>query len=728
VVFQSSLHLDTLDQLVQEIKKRNDAYQGQRHNGKTSLSTVGIEIVSRGTVQSLPPHQEIDVAVFFSTSSSCVITAIFEEGKYIVDASKIEAMLFDIDDLVSVTSDDEVIPLCGFPLMTLPPVGLYSNAAAAGLSTMVVLDKALLEKCQSNNLLLLGNAGYPLWKTLLSIDFVLLQKGVRVVDFLVGDADNDVFSVTKNISSTTASLEEPLLSRPYFPISGPPRHLSELVASQQDISNPLKTLVVNVVGQVGAIKRATKKSLICSFAPPRKIKDTATKHKKRKICDIDGDIAGTDDRLNPLPWKCAFDDHPMTVELIFGKVFLQQFGPSKQGAAIIQSITVGQMLHIEARTNYGERHSLQKWIDHRSLDLIVTNCQILCNDDSHIESDIRENNQLPPGGSRTTPLSPNLSLDNLFVDDYVPINVVDDHESVERFAKDVNDQLQTLDKNGTAFIGIDCEWQPSEFMEDMNQPQPVLMLQISFHNLRRIHLLDLQQCISKPLQLTGAPIDGIEATLNACLCLLLGSPVLIKVGYQLSTDMKRLAASYPHMPCFHNVHAALEVASLIRKTLLITKQKKSRYIIMSLASMTLHYLGLTVSKECQLSDWSLRPLTQQQIKYAALDAAVSPVLVDKALGSIGAYITTASKKDPEDRNEEVDSTIPASPTIEGLENSKQLSKEIISWNFVPLKATKDKERIEILKAQHMVGPIWIATSSWVTGSHPPQLDDDSLSS
>jgi hypothetical protein len=28
----------------------------------------------------------------------------------------------------------------------------------------------------------------------------------------------------------------------------------------------------------------------------------------------------------------------------------------------------------------------------------------------------------------------------------------------------------------------------------------------------------------------------------------------------------------------------------------------------------------------------------------------------------------------------------------------------------------------------MVGPIWIATSSWVTGSHPPQLDDDSLSS
>ena len=255
----------------------------------------------------------------------------------------------------------------------------------------------------------------------------------------------------------------------------------------------------------------------------KRLEDLSRKRRKNK----DDDQAEAIDMMDSiLPWKCATDDQPMMVDLLFGKTFLHGHGASKQGEILIQSIKEGQLIQVEARTDVGDRQSLRKWTDHRCLDLIVSSCQILQRNDMNNDiASIKESLD----GSNSTSSSSDLSLHALF-SECPTINIVDDLESLDKFASDVIQQLNDLSINGTALIGIDCEWRPSEFMDEKDQPQPVLVLQISFHSLRSIHLVDLQQCISTPLQAPGTPMNEIESKLNKCLSQLFESPVLIKVG------------------------------------------------------------------------------------------------------------------------------------------------------------------------------------------------------
>jgi hypothetical protein len=249
-------------------------------------------------------------------------------------------------------------------------------------------------------------------------------------------------------------------------------------------------------------------------------------------------------------------------------------------------------------------------------------------------------------------------------------------------------------------VGIDCEWQPSQFM-DPGEPQPVLLMQISLQALQKVFLFDFQSLL-RPLLPPEDPMNEIEAAVSDVLSDLLSSKRILKVGYQLASDLRRIAASYPHVPCFQEVQSALEVSTLIKRILHITKQKKSRSITMSLARMTSHYLGKTVDKECQVSDWAARPLTQHQLDYAALDAAISPLLTEKVLESIQGRINGDK------------------PLIERWDGDEGLAKEIDSWRFFFLQ-TEDRNAIKKLQAKQIVGSSWIVTQNWITGSEPPKI-------
>ena len=121
---------------------------------------------------------------------------------------------------------------------------------------------------------------------------------------------------------------------------------------------------------------------------------------------------------------------------------------------------------------------------------------------------------------------------------------------------------------------------------------------------------------------------------------------------------------------------------------------------MSLARMASHYLGKTVDKTCQISEWKARPLTSSQKAYAALDAAVAPALAEKAYSSIDASIN------------------PGIPRIERWEGDEGLSKAIdcLRFSFVEIEDAKAAKK---LQAKQIVGDRWIAMQTWTVEQDAP---------
>ena len=88
------------------------------------------------------------------------------------------------------------------------------------------------------------------------------------------------------------------------------------------------------------------------------------------------------------------------------------------------------------------------------------------------------------------------------------------------------------------------------------------------------------------------------------------------------------------------------------------------------------------------------------MEYAALDAVIGPLVAEKALGSINATIGHDS------------------PRIERWDDDEGLAKIIESWKFVVL-PENDKIEIDRLNAKNIVGPSWVVSQKWITGSRAP---------
>ncbi|XP_020210985.1 Werner syndrome ATP-dependent helicase homolog isoform X1 [Cajanus cajan] len=152
----------------------------------------------------------------------------------------------------------------------------------------------------------------------------------------------------------------------------------------------------------------------------------------------------------------------------------------------------------------------------------------------------------------------------------------------------------------TSVVGLDAEWKPVR----RSFPR-VSVLQIACGD-STVFVLDL---LSLPLSSLWQPLRE-----------LLLSPDIFKLGFGFKQDLVYLSSTFSSHGGFDKVEPYLDIKNvynhLQHNKKHVSKQSKS------LSTICAEVLGFTLSKELQCSDWSCRPLTEEQITYAAMDAHI----------------------------------------------------------------------------------------------------------
>ena len=201
----------------------------------------------------------------------------------------------------------------------------------------------------------------------------------------------------------------------------------------------------------------------------------------------------------------------------------------------------------------------------------------------------------------------------------------------------------------------------------------------------------------------------LEAAASQTLEDMFSSQRLLKVGFQLGADLRRLASSYPHIPAFRMFNGVVEVAAIAKKAMQLKKERNTKYHTASLARVTEFLIGKTIDKHQQVSDWAVRPLSEEQIEYAALDAAVSPLLLEKSLQMAEAGIIT-----------EDESRSSSFLQLGRWEDDTMFTGAVMSWRFFVLDTSNDPgAAIRKLKAKRIVGDAYVVTQRWHTGGSLP---------
>jgi hypothetical protein len=178
-------------------------------------------------------------------------------------------------------------------------------------------------------------------------------------------------------------------------------------------------------------------------------------------------------------------------------------------------------------------------------------------------------------------------------------------------------------------IGIDAEWRPDACGYAQSKCS-LLQLACDTH----VFLFDL-------MELSIGDLDELFSHLFS-------SPSVLKLGFALDGDVRRLQWSFPDVTCFNVVENVVdfhhddvigETTTPVMTDIGTEEEKqqkeeelraaKKRRRHRGLSAFTEEILGSPLNKTQQKSDWEKRPLTPQQIKYAALDAYCLLMLHDR---------------------------------------------------------------------------------------------------
>ena len=169
-----------------------------------------------------------------------------------------------------------------------------------------------------------------------------------------------------------------------------------------------------------------------------------------------------------------------------------------------------------------------------------------------------------------------------------------------------------------AVVALDAEWRPTS----REYTSPVSLLQIGTRD-DGVFLVDMLQICHMDRQDT---LTEAQMLLSDFFEYLFGNHRIVKLGFGLRYDIKRMAESYPWMPCFQKHDACIKpilshVDVLILARLSTFANNNIGFKKIGLSSLCSKILHKYLEKEEQLSDWGQRPLTESQKEYAVADVA-----------------------------------------------------------------------------------------------------------
>jgi len=232
-------------------------------------------------------------------------------------------------------------------------------------------------------------------------------------------------------------------------------------------------------------------------------------------------------------------------------------------------------------------------------------------------------------------------LDNLRIRDILSSNSNGDQHTYELVDSDVGvcvfeyaveEMIAALDANGSDESshpesderiiqnswGLDCEWRPSRLPGEHN---PVATLQLS--SLTRAFVVDVQALCQTKIQDTSTQLTATEKALSIALTKMFRNKRIRVLGFGIAQDITKLAASFPHMPCFREIHSVLDLHTVRRAVY----PRAPKQYMSSLQKTVAICLKKRLDKTEQCSKWDVRPLRSSQLEYASLDAAVLPTLL-----------------------------------------------------------------------------------------------------
>jgi exonuclease 3'-5' domain-containing protein 2 len=163
-------------------------------------------------------------------------------------------------------------------------------------------------------------------------------------------------------------------------------------------------------------------------------------------------------------------------------------------------------------------------------------------------------------------------------------------------------ELETYAENLLAtqtVMAMDVEWRPGA-------AEPALLQVASQETVALVDLLALRDCVEAP----------------AILLNLLTGEHVARLGWRFETDLRVLAS---WMPCLDTVTSYVEIADIALPKVDSTATGEG------LADSVQRSLGLRLCKSAQCSNWEARPLSEEQVHYAALDAYALLMLMEQAL-------------------------------------------------------------------------------------------------
>ncbi|KAM3729708.1 hypothetical protein ACB098_12G032600 [Castanea mollissima] len=174
----------------------------------------------------------------------------------------------------------------------------------------------------------------------------------------------------------------------------------------------------------------------------------------------------------------------------------------------------------------------------------------------------------------------------------------------------------------SSLVALDAEWKP--IRTHQSSFPTVALLQLACQLGPRLtpdsdESTESLDSVTFLLDLLSIPLPSIWEILRDVFV----SPDILKLGFRFKQDLVYLSSTFCAQGCdpgFDRVEPFLDITSAYNHLQHKQHGKKKPKQTKSLANICEEVLGFSLSKELQCSDWSSRPLTEEQKTYAAMDA------------------------------------------------------------------------------------------------------------